>query len=399
MIPERVERRACWVLATLGAHDVRLGHELPYDAGAWEQVDRGERPGDELADAFFHLARIEERSGPRDRHGRFPASATCLDLLDPPLERLRRRLGIEPPRWRGGRFAVALTHDVDVPWRWTRRGVTRATRRVAHHVRAGHGRAALREARIVATIPGHKLRRTDPNWRFDRILALEGERGASSTFFVMAGHAHPEDGPEPQVYARLRPRLIRTLTAGGAEVGLHPSYTAADDEERLAREKRALEALAGPVAGQRYHFLRVDPHRNLAPLARLGFSYDASLGFAAAPGFRAGIAHPFRPWDLAADRALDLVEIPLAAMDTTFGSGQYLGLSAAAAEGPLFDLVDRAAEHGGGFALLWHSGRFDGATAAGWDRLYERLLAAIGDRGGVCLTAGALAEEAAAWLR
>src|SRR5205085_5790437 len=123
-IPERVERRSRWLLEMLGAADVRLGEDVPYRPEAWEAVERGELPeGDALAAGFFHLSRAEEREAERDRHGRFPAASSCLDPLDPPLERLRRELGAEPPRYRGARFAVALTHDVDVPWRWTRIGM------------------------------------------------------------------------------------------------------------------------------------------------------------------------------------------------------------------------------------------------------------------------------------
>src|SRR6188472_4034054 len=118
-VPERVEQRARWVLDTLGASQLRLGEDLPYRPEAWEQVERGELPqGDELAAAFFHLARIEELAGPRDRHGRFFAASSVLDPLDPPLERLRRELGLPAPWYGSARFAVALTHDVDVPWRW-----------------------------------------------------------------------------------------------------------------------------------------------------------------------------------------------------------------------------------------------------------------------------------------
>jgi peptidoglycan/xylan/chitin deacetylase (PgdA/CDA1 family) len=399
VIPERVERRARWVLDTLGARDVGFGDDLPYRAEAWEQVERGERPvGDELAAAFFHLARVEERNGPRDAHGRFPASAASLDPLDPPVERLRARLGLEPPRWRGARFAVALTHDVDVPWRWTGIGIRGAAARLKSDVLARRAGAALGEARALAAVPLHKLRGTDPNWSFERILRLESARGARSTFFVMAGHRHAADGPSPDSYERLRSRLVETVRAGGAEIALHGSYTAATDGSLLVAEKGALEALAGPVRGHRYHYLRVDPHANLAPLARLGFSYDTSLGFADQPGFRAGIAHPFRPWDPVREQPLDLVEIPLAVMDASFDE-RYLGLSAKAAAPRLLRLLDAAAERGGGFSILWHTDRFDPGTARGWDALYVRVLEAVRARGGVCLSAGELAEEAAASSR
>ena len=360
MISAYAEPRARWVLDTLGARELAVGEEVPYDAGAWAQVQRGERPeGNELAGAFWHLARLEERGGERDRHGRFPASASALDPLDPPLERLRARLGIEPPRWRGARFAVALTHDVDRPWRWTGRGVRNAVGRLAARARAGAGRDALREARGLAAVPVHRLRGSDPNWCFARIAELEGARGSRSTHFLLAGHGHAEDGFAPEVYDRLRPRLVETLLESGAEVGLHGSYLSAEEPLRLAAEKEELESLAGQVAGQRYHFLRVDPHANLAPLVGLGFRYDTTLGFADAPGFRAGITQPFRPWSEELGHPLPLVEIPLALMDTTLAVPQYLGLTAAQAEGRALALLDRAAELGGGFALLWHTNRFD----------------------------------------
>ncbi len=387
------------MLDTIGGRELRLGHDLPYDAAAWEQAERGERPdGDELVEAFFHLARLEELEGPRDEHGRFPAAASCLDPLDPPLERLRRRLGLEPPRWRGARFAVALTHDVDVPWRWTRRAVRGSAARVKSHVLARRGSAAAREARALAGLPLHRLRGTDPNWRFRELLEAEREHGASSTFFLLAGHNDPHDGASPETYDRLRPRLVETILAGGGEVGLHGSYLAARDPALLREELAVLGELGAEVQGQRYHYLRLEPHANLGPLAELGLRYDSTLGFPDAPGFRAGIAHPFRPWDLEADRPHDLVEIPLAAMDVTLGEERYLGLSAREAEERLIGLLDRAAENGGGFSILWHTDRFDRATARGWDRLYFRLLDAVRERGGVCLRAGELAQDAADWM-
>jgi peptidoglycan/xylan/chitin deacetylase (PgdA/CDA1 family) len=395
-IPASVEQRARWVLDMVGAPGLRLGDDLPYRPDAWEAIDQGELPeGDEVAAAFFHLARVEERGAERDRHGRFLAATSCLDPLDPPVERLRRELGVEPPRYRGARFAVALTHDVDVPWRWTRIGVRGAAARLKSHVRARRGGAALHEARGLARVPLHKVRGTDPNWRFAEVAAEEASHDARSTFFLMAGHGHRADGAAPEEYDRLRPRLVETLLDAGAEVGLHGSYLAADDLERLARERALLAQLDGPLIGQRYHYLRVDPHRNLAPLAGIGFRYDTSLGFPDALGFRAGIAHPFRPWDFEHDRPANLVEVPLAAMDATLAEERYAGLSADAAKPQVLALLDWAAEHGGGFSILWHPERFDGPSARGWDRLYFELIEAVRERGGICLAAGALAGMAA----
>jgi hypothetical protein len=405
VIPDAVARRARWVLDTLGAVDVAYGDDLPYVPKAWEQVERAQRPSaDHVAEAFFHLARVEERQAPRDAHGRFRAEWSSLDPLDPQLERLRARLGVDPPRWRGARFAVALTHDVDAPWRWTRSGLRGGAARLKRHALGRRVAPALREARSLATAPLHRVRGTDPNWCFEEILREEAVRGGASTFFVLAGHGDPHDGAGPETYDRLRPRLVETVLAHGGEVGLHGTYLAAEDPARLREEFGTLREVMSVYTditrglGHRYHYLRVDPETNLRPLADLGCSYDTTLGFPDAVGFRNGVAQPFRPWDLERDEPLDLIEIPLAAMDVTLAEERYLGLSADHAWPHYERLLDLAAEHGGGFSILWHTDRFDPATSAGWNELYFRVLDGIRERGGVCLPARDLADEARAWL-
>jgi peptidoglycan/xylan/chitin deacetylase (PgdA/CDA1 family) len=345
-IAQRDERRARWVLDTLGVGHLRPGADLPYRPEAWAAADRGERPaGDALAEAFFHLARIEERAAPRDEHGRFLAVSSCLDPLDPPLDRLRRELGVDPPRYRDARFAVALTHDV--------------------------GGA-------------------NPDGHVAELLTREREYGARSTFFVMAGDGHTADGAAPEPGEQLHPGLVEALAASGVEIGLHGSYLAAADLDLLARERALLAQLDGPLIGHRYERLRLDPHRNLASLTRLGFRYDSTLGFPDALGFRAGIAHPFRPWDPTRERPADLIEVPLAVVDATLG-GEGDEVPPMAAKPRLLALLDWAAEHGGGFAILWAPERFGVASGDGWDRLYVELIEAVHERGGVCLSAGELA--------
>ena len=158
-----MERRARWVLDSIGGREVGFGDDVKHRAEAWEQVGRGERPtGDDLAEAFFQLARIEERDSGRDEHDRFRASSSSLDPLDPPVERLRRELKLEPPRWKGARFAVALTHDVDTPWKWTRTGVRGGAARFKKEVLGRRAGPALREARALVGVPLHLVRGTDP---------------------------------------------------------------------------------------------------------------------------------------------------------------------------------------------------------------------------------------------
>jgi hypothetical protein len=393
VIPLEVERRARWVLDAIGAHDLAIGDGVAYRPDAWGAIERGERPdGDLVAEAFYDLARVEELAAHQDQHGRFCAAWSGIDPLDPPLDRLRRDLGITAPTWDGATFAVALTHDVDSVRRWTRGGIRGGAARLKDDLLAGRGRPALRDAKGLALVPMHKLRGTDPNWRFSQIVGETRRRGASGcTFFVLGGHGDPHDGPaEP--YERLRPLLVEELQALDVEVGLHGSYRSARDVRLLAEEKRKLEDLGVRVAGHRYHYLRLDAHHNLDSLAEVGLRYDSTLAFPDAVGFRAGLARPFRPWDFARDEPLDIVEIPLAAMDVTLAESRYLGLSPRTAWPLLEALLDVAATCRAGFSVIWHPDRFDRATAGGWDALYWRFLDAVKERGGRCMSAAELVE-------
>jgi hypothetical protein len=144
------------------------GARVTGDSGPELVLDR-----DDLDLAFRHLARVEELPGATtDQHGRFPASSSCLkageapvDALVPRVAAAIRKAGVEPaPVWPGGaRFFVALTHDIDTPWRWTRTGVRGAASRLKHAVAAHRIREAVLETRGLLRVPAHKLRGTDPN--------------------------------------------------------------------------------------------------------------------------------------------------------------------------------------------------------------------------------------------
>jgi hypothetical protein len=403
-----VQSRIAWTFETLRSAcapgsvetgSVYPSSALPLSEAAWAQMAAGEtRPPrtmedglldfgdgipDVIASAFWHLSRWEERAAPRDRHGRFAGASSLADperpAVDALLERFRAATGL---RRRAG-FTVVLTHDIDAPLRWTgRRSVISAGARLKQAIGQRRGVELSAEARGLASLPVQALRGRDPNWSFARIREIEAAHDARSTYFLLAGHHHPADG-DGAAYDRVRARLVDLLVAQGDEVGLHPSYTTSDHPTRLDDEKRRLESVTGaPVRSARFHFLRHDTHRSLAQLDRLGFALDSSQGYADRPGMRAGFSFPYRPYDIAHERPLDLVELPLAVMDATLSDQRYLGLSPEEGLRRAIAVLERVAEAGGTVAVLWHNDRFAGAYARGWDRCYERLLGWVRERGG-----------------
>ncbi|HUZ83324.1 MAG TPA: polysaccharide deacetylase family protein [Gaiellales bacterium] len=412
-VPDGFRRKAEWTIATLSATcaappDVSYpSPALPGSEAAWGLfgsggdrlpglgqgglLDFGDGVEDVVASAFWFLSRWEERpGGPRDEHGRFPRVAALADperpVVDALAARFRAAVGGSP---RSG-FTVALTHDVDNPWRWHgRRALVGAAARAKAAAAAGRGGELLAELRGLATSPVHRARGTDPNWSFERIAAIERAHGGRSTYYVMAGHTHPADGANGAAYDRLRPAIVSQVRGQGDEVGLHPSYATSRDVDLLGAEKARLEALTGePVEGVRFHYLRHDAHATLPELDRLGFVHDSSHGFAETPGARAGLTTPYHPYDLVRDRPLDLVELPMVVMDVGLAERRYLGLPPAAGLVRAAAMLERVAESAGTVAVLWHVDRFDPAYARGWDRVYERLLGWVTDRGGRLVTAG-----------
>ena len=391
---------------------------FPADPGAGFAV-----PFDLVASAFALLACWDERTtAARDKYGRLPYSAGVFAAnpalrIDEPavdgyVELLRAllaprlaQLGLEPLpaagwMWDAGkadaRFAVALTHDLDNLWRWTRRGFAAAGYRTARAVRRGDGAAARRELGDGADwLFRHLPRRTDPFWTFPLILAGEDARGVSSTFFVIARHTHRQDGNQPETYRRRIPEALSLVRAAKREVGLHGNDADRLGAEPLTRDRDDLQQRAGdPVTGVRYHYLRALYHETLPYLEAAGFDYDTSLAFAEHEGFRCGCSFPFHPYTLAEERPLDLVELPLAVMDGTLQEPHYRALAAPDAERAAASVLARALRSGGAVSLLWHNNRFDRRVSRGYDEVYWRLLDQALAHGAWC---GRAADIVACW--
>lgn len=263
-----------------------------------------------------------------------------------------------------GEFALCLTHDLDRPYKtyqW-----------LADCVRE---RSPAPLARALAG--------ENPYWQFETVMELERAAGVRSAFYVL--QEPPLWAYDPVEWLRptnwvehagryditaspLRER-IRELHRGGWEVGLHASRLAARDPDRLAAEKRRLEAVLGDrVVGCRHHHLELGPE-TWANHRGVGLAYDASLGSPDTVGFQHG-SRPFSP-------AGEFLVFPLTAMEVALPDPSERPDDARAA---VDRLLEAAAEERAVATVLWHP-RYFSADFPGYRELYRYLLARAGELG------------------
>ena len=347
---------------------------LPFDEKAPAEAD-------ELDEVFALLTLAAEREAGQDAHGR------ALPPERPPGPRiaelaavLAKRLGVERRGYPGGeRFLVALTHDVDLLGAG---GLPTAARRLAVGV-ARRSRRRLREGTAFAL---DALRGRDPAYPLEALLEAEGGRGSTCFFLTRQEDAH--DG-YPGRYRPAFAGALEQTDSAGLEVGLHASYRARERSGAIAEEAKALPG----ATGLRHHYLRSAPERLAAELRGAGLRYDSSVGWPSLPGLRAGTPYPYRLWD-PERREPGGWELPLAVMDATLAEERYLALGPEAAFTAAVAALQPVAEHGGAVAILWHPPMHHPRLSGGFDRVYERLLAWIDERGG---WAGSASETLDRW--
>ena len=324
-------------------------------------------PFDLVASAFALLACWDEHaSRERDRFDRLPFSASVFGAnrylaierpaVDAYVRLLRAALAprlaeldappLPPVGWAWGEkgFAVALTHDVDNLWRWTREGFVAAARALGprrapprrsppfrpRRRRSGGGRppSAGRHGPVLDLPPAARGRgRARPGLD---VLRAGGPQRADRR--RPAGDLPPQAPRGPGPAQRRRP--------DGDEVGLHGNAAERLDARLLRADRDDLVRRgAGEIRGIRYHYLRCLYHETLPLVEAAGFAYDSSLAFAEHEGFRCGASLPLPPLLPDGGTPLRLLEVPLAVMDTTLRGDRYRALDASTAEAAARDVL------------------------------------------------------------
>jgi hypothetical protein len=347
---------------------------LPFDEGAPAEAE-------ELDEVFGLLTLAAEREAALDAHGRpLPPEQPPGPRVAELAAALAKRMGLERRGYPDGeRFLVALTHDVDLLGAG---GLPTAARKLVGGV-VRRSRPRLREGTAFAL---DFLRGRDPAYPLEAIL--EAEAGRGSTCFFLTRQDDPHDG-YPERYRPAFAGALEQTTAAGLEVALHASYEARERPGAIAEEAKALPG----ATGLRHHYLRSAPERLAAELRGAGLCYDSSIGWPSLPGLRAGTPYPYRLWD-PERREPGGWELPLALMDATLVEDRYLALDREAAFTAAVAALQPVAEGGGAVAILWHPPMHHPRLSNGLNRVYERLLAWIDERGG---WAGSASETLDRW--
>jgi hypothetical protein len=328
-----------------------------------------ECPVDLLASTVLTLGRYEETlPGPRDRHGRFPASASVavrdVFLDRPVIDELglafEQALAFLLPQWKRAerRLRVKVSHDVDeIGLPFTLRGAA------GHAVRRGHPLWTARD--LVAQGVGID---TAYQRLLRKIVQLSVERGIKPAVYWKASAPGPNDTGYDLGHLSVR-QMIEDFRQQGVEMGIHPGYESFESREGLSAEVKALQGFFGDRAlGGRQDYLRWSP-RMWAEWESLGLAYDSSVGFTNGLGFRAGTCHPYRPWLFSESREANILEIPLIAMDDSVEIREKLTPGGAVAATK--EIVARCRTVGGVFSLVWHNTRI---IEPGARRIFQALL-------------------------
>jgi len=308
----------------------------------------------EIWDLF---TRKEEYQNPlRDSYDRFPYYASRnRDIFEPRASQYLIEHGYSAKYPGDAPFAVCLTHDIDSVYRSVpSKGIS-----ALRSLKQGNVSEAVHS---LSEMRSRKL----PLCNFKEIMDLEEKYGATSTFFFMA------ERPGNQDYAYdvedIAPEIGEIIDRGW-EVGLHGGHTTYLDPLEMREKKERLEKVTRkPVLGYRNHFLRFRVPDTWEYLSQAGFQYDATLGYADCVGFRNGMCHPFRPYNLNSGREIDIVELPLIVMDGTFE--RHMRMNTERRWEVIQQLIDTVEQCHGVFTLLWHNTYMEGENL----ELYEKIL-------------------------
>lgn len=352
---------------------VKQWHDLP----VFFETSGGDIPFDLFAASFFLVSRYEEYLPfAVDAHGRFPSSASYagkqsflhLPVINMWVQKLAEKLSEKFPDIdiKPQSFDFLSTIDIDYAWAFLNKSSLRSMMSILKSLL----KANIREFRLkVNVLQGktHDPYDTYPEWS----LLHEGTMEKVIVFFLVSS-ATPYDmviNPDNIKWQNLVKELSQKYSTG-----LHPSYDSGTEHEIVLKEKQFLESLCGrPITRSRQHFIKLRMPATYRTLINAGITKDFSMGFHDRTGFRAGIAYPFKFFDLEKNESTDLMIYPFCVMERTLKD--YMGYDSFSSLGEINKLISQVKSCGGLFISIWHNNSLgDYGEWEGWKNTYKQMI-------------------------
>ncbi len=334
-------------------------------------------PFDVFSAIFYLVTRYEEYLPfVRDIHGRFTAENSVshkLGFLQKPVVniwalKIRNILLKKYPglNYSERNYKYRPTYDIDSAWAYAQKGLVRsiggyflALKRMDWH--------DIKERTAVLL-----KQKKDPFDTFDLQLQYQKKYDLKPVYFFLYAHYSRFDKNINTRNRRFK-MLIKKIV-DYSKIGIHPSYYSLEKPELVTQELEGLEKIVNKeINRSRQHFLRLVLPETYRTLLDNDITDDYTMGYAALPGFRAGICTTYNFYDLDIERETPLRIHPFAVMDGTLRD--YMNLTPADALIVIRNLIKEVKAVNGTFISLWHNESLsDQLRWKGWRKLYEDML-------------------------
>lgn len=325
--------------------------------------------------AFYMVTRYEEYLPfTRDEHGRFAAESSLAykhNFINKPVVdiwafRFAKTISILYPeiKMKKSVFKGLMTIDIDQPFEYRGQGIFRNLGNLILDLFIRDG-----FSNRLGCMTGQQ---TDPYDTYDYIASTSRKFKSEVKYFFTAGKRSKYD-KNPSPLKSCYRRLIKRLSDEHS-FGLHPSYISSTDKKLLLWEKSRLEKASGKqVSDVRKHFLLLDFPQTYQGLIEAGIETDYTLGFVREAGFRAGVARPFKFYDLLKEEISGLTLVPFYYTDGTYN--QHKRFSPDDAKRAIKSLINETRAVGGLFVSVWHNTSLvESDKWKGWREVFEFTL-------------------------
>jgi|NGEPerStandDraft_6_1074524.scaffolds.fasta_scaffold17437_3 hypothetical protein len=345
---------------------------------------------DFFADIFFMLTRWEEYViSEKDEYGRFPEKLSLsirnsihrrpvVNEFIVMLWNMLQFLGYsgKPQKMK---FEAIITHDVDEVIR---------NRNILKLIRILAGDLILRKkpALIPISIKNYIDIKTgvkkDNFDTFDFLMDESEKIQVKSHFYFLSqkkltkkdiscgSYDFRYDISDPKVAL-----IIQNIRKRGHVVGVHGSYNSYNNRDLFSEELIKLEEIAGDITEGRQHYLRFSPPLTWEIESQCNIELDSTLGFSEEIGFRCGTCYRYPVFDFLKRKPLNLIELPLTAMDVSLFK---ISKNPDDFYSHICSLIDTVKKFEGKFVLLWHNTNFNGYEWEPYKKYYSQILSYLG---------------------